>query len=83
MLDVEKMHLKIKNPQILVRNCKFRTVDYNCLQLMKNCLMAIVLLITMSCIETCEESVKRIYLEQNFCGIVDTLILNPREQKEP
>ena len=27
MLDVEKMHLKIKNPQILVRNCKFRTVD--------------------------------------------------------
>ncbi|MBL7753593.1 MAG: hypothetical protein JNM44_03880 [Chitinophagaceae bacterium] len=45
--------------------------------------MAIVLLITMSCIETCEESVKRIYLEQNFCGIVDTIILNPREQKVP
>ena len=28
MDDKEKMHLRIKNPQILVRNCKFRTVDY-------------------------------------------------------
>ncbi|HAD33199.1 MAG TPA: hypothetical protein DCF44_01640 [Chitinophagaceae bacterium] len=27
MDDEEKMHLRIKNPQILVRNCKFRTVD--------------------------------------------------------
>ena len=28
MADEEKMHLRIKNPQILVRNCKFRTVDF-------------------------------------------------------
>ncbi len=36
-----------------------------------------------SCFETCEEATRRIYLDENFEGAIDSVIEQPKDQKLP